>query len=88
MAYNSRDLKVISIIQIVLSVIFFILGMVDGFEVRFLYSSSTFTPCWISALVSIHRVLMSILEQIFVDPFFDVKIKLAGKKIALPLFIN
>ncbi|KAL9962423.1 hypothetical protein ACROYT_G031527 [Oculina patagonica] len=34
-----------------MTVIFFVLGMVDRFEVRFMYTSFLFTPCWIAALV-------------------------------------
>ena len=30
----------------------FRLGLTDGFGVRFVYSSLTFTPCWIAILVS------------------------------------
>ena len=50
--YNKRSMMILSIAQIVLSIIFFILGMVDGFEIRFGYVSLLFTPCWIAVLVS------------------------------------
>jgi len=52
MVYNSRDLKVISIIQLVMTVIFFILGLVDRFKVRYLYTSFLLSPCWTAAIVS------------------------------------
>jgi len=39
MVYNSRDLKVISIIQLVMTAIFLILGLVDQFKVRYLNTS-------------------------------------------------
>ncbi|XP_078384014.1 uncharacterized protein LOC144666447 [Oculina patagonica] len=48
---NRRDLKVISIIQILMTVIFFVLGMVDRFQVHFMYTSFLFAPCWTAALV-------------------------------------
>lgn len=51
MAFIRRDLKVISNIQIVICGVLFTLGLVDGLSVRFVYSSLTFTPCWIAALV-------------------------------------
>lgn len=55
MVYSRRDLKVISIIQIVMTVIFFVLGMVDRFQVRFRHTSFLLAPCWIAALVSTLR---------------------------------
>lgn len=51
--YNKRIMMVLSIAQIVMSVIFFILGVVDGFQIRFGYVSLLYTPCWMGALVSI-----------------------------------
>ncbi|CAH3143772.1 unnamed protein product [Pocillopora meandrina] len=51
MALNRRDLKVISITQLILCLVFLILGLVDGLAVRFVYSSLTFTPCWLATLV-------------------------------------
>ena len=50
--YNKRLLMIFSIAQFVLSVIFFTLGVVDGFQIRFGLVSLLFTPCWIAALVS------------------------------------
>ena len=47
-----RVLKVISIVQLMMAVIFFTLGMSDRFQVRHIYTSFLFTPCWIAALVS------------------------------------
>ena len=41
----------LSITQIVMSVAFFLLGMVDRFYVKFAYTSFTFLPCWIFPLV-------------------------------------
>ena len=55
MVYSRQDLKVVSIIQLVMTAIFFILGLVDRFEVRFLYSSFLLSPCWTAALVSIRQ---------------------------------
>jgi len=52
---NKRSLMALSIAQIVMSIIFFVLGMVDGFEIRFGYVSLLFTPCWLASLVSIMR---------------------------------
>ena len=50
--HNKRSMKILSVAQIVLSVIFFTLGMVDGFHIRYRYVSLLFTPCWMTALVS------------------------------------
>jgi len=65
MENNTRLLKALSNAQIVMSVIFFVLGMVDGFTVRYVFVSVTYTPCWMTALVSIisaialfHRLLL------------------------------
>ncbi|XP_058940308.2 uncharacterized protein [Pocillopora verrucosa] len=51
MTFNRNDLRVISNIQVVNCVVLFVLGLTDGFGVRFVYSSLTFTPCWIAILV-------------------------------------
>ncbi|XP_078384010.1 uncharacterized protein LOC144666445 isoform X2 [Oculina patagonica] len=51
MAHNRLLLKVISIVQFVMATFLFTLGMLDGLEIRFIYSSSLFMPCWIAALV-------------------------------------
>ena len=53
MGHNRRFFKVISIFQVVMSAIFLALGMVDRYEVRIVYTSCLFAPCWIAALVSI-----------------------------------
>ncbi|CAH3143773.1 unnamed protein product, partial [Pocillopora meandrina] len=52
MASNRRDLKIISIAQLVMAGILFVLGMVDHFEVRYMYASLILMPIWISLLVS------------------------------------
>lgn len=51
MAFSRQELKIISIIQLVMSVILFALGIVDHFEVRYTYLSHLLMPCWIAALV-------------------------------------
>ncbi|CAH3143768.1 unnamed protein product [Pocillopora meandrina] len=51
MAFSRQELKTISIIQLVMSVILFALGIVDHFEVRYTYLSHLLMPCWIAALV-------------------------------------
>ncbi|XP_066023440.1 uncharacterized protein [Pocillopora verrucosa] len=51
MAFSRLELKIISIIQLVMSVILFALGIVDHFEVRYIYLSHLLMPCWIAALV-------------------------------------
>ncbi|XP_068750100.1 uncharacterized protein [Montipora capricornis] len=51
MRHNRRFFKVISFVQVVMSAIFLALGMVDRYEVRFVYTSYVFAPCWIAALV-------------------------------------
>ena len=52
MAFNRNDLKVISIIQVIICGVLFTLGLVDGLGVRFVFSSMTFIPCWLAFLVS------------------------------------
>nr|XP_058940309.1 uncharacterized protein LOC131768600 isoform X2 [Pocillopora verrucosa] len=52
MTFNRNDLRVISNIQVVNCVVLFVLGLTDGFGVRFMYSSLTFTPCWIAILIN------------------------------------
>jgi len=52
MGHNRRFLKVISMVQVVMGAIFFVLGIVDRYEVRFIYTSYLFAPLWIAALVS------------------------------------
>ena len=54
MAFSRLELKIISIIQLVMSVILFALGIVDHFEVRYIYLSQLLMPCWIAALVRTH----------------------------------
>lgn len=44
-------LAFLSFFQIIISCLLFILGMVDGFEIRFVYVSLMFSPCWIVPLV-------------------------------------
>ncbi|XP_058940307.2 uncharacterized protein [Pocillopora verrucosa] len=51
MTFNRNDLKVISNIQVIICGVLFTLGLIDGLSVRFMYSSLTFTPCWIGILV-------------------------------------
>ncbi|XP_027040966.1 uncharacterized protein LOC113669163, partial [Pocillopora damicornis] len=51
MASNKRDLIIISIAQLVIAGILFVLGMVDHFEVRFMYASLILMPIWIALLV-------------------------------------
>nr|XP_058940276.1 uncharacterized protein LOC131768572 [Pocillopora verrucosa] len=51
MAFSRLELKIISIIQLVMSIILFALGIVDHFEVRYIYLSHLLMPCWIAALV-------------------------------------
>ena len=53
MASNKRDLKIISIAQLVMAGILFVLGTVDHFEVRYMYASLILMPIWIALLVSI-----------------------------------
>ena len=52
MGHDRRFLKVISIVQVVMGAIFLALGIVDRYEVRFIYTSYLFASCWIAALVS------------------------------------
>ena len=44
-------LAFLSLFQIVISGLFFVLGMVDGLGIRFVYVSLVFSPCWIVPLV-------------------------------------
>lgn len=52
MALSRRALKVLSIVQLIMAPIFFSLGILDHFEVRFVLTSFTLMPCWIAVLVS------------------------------------
>ena len=49
---NKTTLTVLSSFQIVISVCFFVLGLVDGIEIRFVIVILVFSPCWIVPLVS------------------------------------
>ena len=62
MAFNRNDLKVISNIQVIICGVLFTLGLVDGLSVRFVYSSMTFTPCWLAILVSkkVRKLLLQV----------------------------
>ena len=48
---NKRTLTLLSSFQIVISVLFFVLGLIDGLEIRYI-NSLVFSPCWIVPLVS------------------------------------
>ena len=65
MGHNRRFLKVISIVQIVMSAIFLALGITDRYEVRIIFSSYLFTPCWIAALVSTSGLTFPITNKKF-----------------------
>ncbi|RMX61380.1 hypothetical protein pdam_00023557 [Pocillopora damicornis] len=56
MASNKRDLIIISIAQLVIAGILFVLGMVDHFEVRFMYASLILMPIWIALLVRTYQL--------------------------------
>ena len=49
---KKRTLTLLSSFQVVISVMFFILGLMDGLEIRFVNVSLMFLPCWIVPLVS------------------------------------
>ena len=49
---KKRTLTLLSSFQIVISVMFFILGLMDGLEIRFVNVSLMFSPCWIVPPVS------------------------------------
>ena len=49
---NKRILTLLSSFQIVISVCFFVLGLVDTLEIRYIYVSHVFSPFWIVPLVS------------------------------------
>nr|XP_058940324.1 uncharacterized protein LOC131768616 [Pocillopora verrucosa] len=51
MALSRLELKIISIIQLVMSIFLYALGIVDHFKVRYTYLSHLLMPCWIAALV-------------------------------------
>lgn len=66
MTFNRNDLKIISNIQVVICGMLLTLGLVDGVSVRFVYSSLTFVPCWLAALVlaaSIMGVTLSGMQR-------------------------
>ena len=49
---KKKTLTLLSSFQVVISVMFFILGLMDGLEIRFVNVSLMFSPCWIVPLVS------------------------------------
>ena len=61
MAFNRNDLKVISIIQVIICGVLFTLGLGDGLGVRFAYCM-TFIPCWLAILVSkkVRKLLLQV----------------------------
>ena len=48
---SKSNVKALSSAQIVISTAFFLIGLVDGFYIKFVYVSLAFLPCWIAALV-------------------------------------
>ncbi|XP_044181616.1 uncharacterized protein LOC122962533 [Acropora millepora] len=48
---SKPNVKALSIAQIVISVAFFLLGIVDGLFIKDIYVSFIFLPCWVGALV-------------------------------------
>ncbi|KAK2560156.1 hypothetical protein P5673_017130 [Acropora cervicornis] len=48
---NKPNVEALAIAQIVISVAFFLLGIVDGFLIKDIYVSFIFLPCWVGALV-------------------------------------
>lgn len=80
MAYNRLVLKLISIAHLVMTSFFFTLGMLDGLEIGFIYSSLLFMPCWIAALVSKckilsleHRSMLNIKKENMKKPTSEFK---------------
>ena len=48
---SKPNIRSLSNAQIVISIVFFLLGTVDGFLIKYIYVSFAFLPCWIGALV-------------------------------------
>ena len=48
---SKPNIRALSKAQIVISIVFFLLGTVDGFLIKDIYVSFTFLPCWAGALV-------------------------------------
>ena len=49
---NKRTLTLLSSFQIVISVSFFVVGLVDALEIRYIHVSLVASACWIIPLVS------------------------------------
>ena len=49
---NKRTLTLLSSFQIAISVLFFVLALVDTLEIRYIHVSLVASPCWIVPLVS------------------------------------
>jgi len=48
---SKPNVTALSIAQIVISVAFFLLGLVDGFFIKDIFVSYISLPCWVGALV-------------------------------------
>ena len=48
---SKSNVKALSNAQIVMSAALFLIGLVDGLHIKFIYVSLAFLPCWIAALV-------------------------------------
>ena len=57
---SKPNVKALSNAQIMISAAFFLIGLVDGFYIKFIYVSLAFLPCWIAALVG------NILKDIYI----------------------
>ncbi|XP_073251940.1 uncharacterized protein [Porites lutea] len=60
---NKRTLTLLSSFQIVISVCFLVLGVVDGLEIRYRYVSLVFSPCWIVPLTLANGILGLLLSE-------------------------
>ncbi|CAH3019004.1 unnamed protein product, partial [Porites evermanni] len=63
MENKKRTLTLLSSFQIVISVMFFILGLVDGLEIRFVNVSLVFSPCWIVPLTPANGIMGLVLSK-------------------------
>ncbi|XP_073251361.1 uncharacterized protein [Porites lutea] len=60
---NKRTLTLLSSFQIAISVLFFVLGLVDTLEIRFLHVSLAASPCWIIPLTLANGIMGLVLSQ-------------------------
>ena len=73
MEKHYKRLRALSLAQLLLSVILVNLGLVDGIEIRCVYVSLMYSPCWVAALVSLSAIFffVSNIQNVTRSPYFN-----------------